>query len=165
MKKQLALMAIVTLLLAGCGANPNEDPPLISPEPGGYVFEVDGITIAMHEEAGPILEELGEARGYFEAESCAFDGLDKTYTYHGFELCTYELDGKDYVASIFFLDDSVSTPEGVYLYSSLEDVISAYGDSYSTSFNLYIYELEDSQIRFLIENDHVDSIEYVAVLE
>ena len=86
--------------------------------------------------------------------------MDKVYTYSGFELHTYEIDGVDYVASILFLDDSVSTKEGIYLYCSLDDVLSAYGDSYTKGLGLYTYELDKSQISFLIENDEVVSIEY-----
>lgn len=68
----------------------------------------------MNEKAAPILEKLGEPMEYFEAESCAFEGLDKIYTYSGFELHTYEMKGTDYVASVMFLDDSVSTKK-VYI--------------------------------------------------
>ena len=41
---------------------------------------------------------------YFEAPSCAFDGIDKTYTYAGFELLTYPKDDKDYVSSVVLKD-------------------------------------------------------------
>ena len=67
----------------------------------------------MNEDASAVVEELGEADDYFESESCAFEGLDKVYTYPGFTLNTYPVDDKDYVLSVVFRDDTVSTDEGI----------------------------------------------------
>lgn len=160
MKKLLILLYIVTVLM-GCGGSASTD----DPPPKGFLFESKDITIAMHAEVESIIDGLGEPKNYFEAESCAFEGKEKTYSYDGFEIYTYELNSKDYVASIVLLDDSVSTREGIYLNSSLEDVLSAYGDSYTNSFDLYTYESDKTKLLFLIENNHVVSIEYVAVVE
>lgn len=159
MKKLLLLVFIITAL-AGCSSASTDTPP-----PEGFLFESNGITIAMHAEADAIIDSLGEPKSYFEAESCAFEGKDKTYTYDSFELTTYELNGKDYVASLVFLDDNVATPEGIYLDSTLEEVLSAYGESYMKNFEQYTYESAKSKLQFLFEGDHVVSIEYYAVFE
>ncbi|WBW98594.1 hypothetical protein [Oceanirhabdus sp. W0125-5] len=102
---------------------------------------------------------------YFEAPSCAFEGMGKVYTYSGFELHTYEISGVDYVAGVIFLDDSVSTKEGIYLYSKLDEVLEAYGQNYTESNGLYTYKLDKHKISFLVENDEVVSIEYMATAE
>ena len=101
----------------------------------------------------------------FEAPSCAFKGLEKNYTYNGFELHTYELSGVDYVASIVFLDDSVSTKEGIALNSDLKDVLKLYGNKYTKKSNSYTYLLDKSKISFIIENNKVTSIEYISFTE
>lgn len=176
------LLLILILLSTGCGGKENTSKDLdnnkdssvqtdLPKKPDnakefkGYVFEYNGITIAMNEKAAPILEKLGEPMEYFEAESCAFEGLDKIYTYSGFELHTYEMKGTDYVASVMFLDDSVATQKGVYLYCDLDDVLSMYGSDYTKNLGLYTYKLDKSKISFLIENDKVVSIEYIAIVE
>ena len=176
--KKICLLILMSVLLVGCSGgettpnnkstdqvnnvsdNVNEDDVVES-----YVFETNGVEIAMNAEVTPIIEKLGESKEFFEAESCAFQGMEKTYTYNGFDLYTYEIDGVDSVASISFLDDSVKTQEGIYLYSSLDEVIDAYGDDYEESPGLYTYELGDSKLTFLIENDEVVSIEYIAITE
>lgn len=131
----------------------------------GFEFESNGVTIAINQEAKTVVEKLGDSLDYFEAPSCAFDGMDKIYTYNGFELHTYEVDGVDYVLSVIFLDDSVTTKEGVYLFSSLDDVLEVYGENYTENQGLYTYEKGDTTLSFLIENDEVVSIEYMAVVE
>ena len=81
------------------------------------------------------------------------------------EKVSNSIDGVDSVASISFLDDSVKTQEGIYLYSSLDDMIDAYGDDYEESLGLYTYVQGDSELAFLVDNDEVVSIEYIAVTE
>ena len=182
MKKVGLLLMVLILLLTGCGGEKNTSKDLNGNKGGNepvestekpddeekteeYVFEYKGITIAMNEKAAPILGRLGEPLDYFEAESCAFEGLDKIYTYSGFEIHTYEIEGVDHVAAVMFLDDSVSTKEGAYLYSGLDDVLSKYGNNYVKDLGLYTYELNKSKISFLVEDDEVVSIEYNAITE
>jgi hypothetical protein len=167
--KRFCLIIILSLLLTGCGGTQPAagDAPgeAGDDEPAGYVFETEGVVIAMHAEAQPILQKLGEAMEYFEAESCAFQGMERVYTYSGYELHTYEMDGVDYVAAVVFLDDSVSTKEGIYLFSSLEDMLGAYGDGYVKTNDMYSYEQGGSRLSFLVENGEVTSIEYMALTE
>ncbi len=166
--KKIGLILVLLLVLTGCGGEPTPGDGVASGEvdgtaQGGYVFEVDGITIAMHDKVAPILQGLGDAMEYFEAESCAFQGMERVYTYSGFELHTYEMDGIDYVAAIVFLDDSVTTKEGLYLFAKLEDVLAAYGDDYTKVNDMYSYNLGRCQLSFLIEDDEVIFIEYLAI--
>jgi len=121
------------------------------------------VQLTMHGNMLPILEVLGEPDFYFEAESCAFQGLDKTFTYGGIEIHTYESHGKDYISSILFLDDTLETNEGVVLFGSLDDIVKVYGETYTEDFSLYTFEGINSKINFLIENDEITSIEYVAL--
>ena len=81
----------------------------------GYSFTYQGVVISMNAEAAPIIEALGEPIDYFEAPSCAFQGLDKIYYYSGFELGTYPDSDKDYVSYVNLLDDTVSTEQGISL--------------------------------------------------
>lgn len=166
----IILSLILSLLLTGCGGKTQpaagDNPGKAGDDgPAGYVFETGGVVIAMHAEVEPILQKLGEAMEYFEAESCAFQGMERVYTYSGFELHTYEMDGTDYVAAVVFLDDSVSTKEGICLFSSLEDMLEAYGDGYTRTNDMYSYEQGGSRLSFLVENGEVTSIEYMALTE
>ena len=86
----------------------------------GYAFISKDVVIEMDEEAAPIIEALGEPLSYFEAASCAFEGLDKIYTYSGFEINTYPGKDKDYISSVILKDDSVTTVEGVAIGDSKE---------------------------------------------
>lgn len=179
--KKIIILVLISVLLVGCGNGDNTSDAPNTPkqivanveahvdDDGGelneFVFETKEVAIAMNAEVAPIVEKLGDSKGYFEAESCAFQGMEKTYTFDGFDLYTYEIDGIDSVASISFLDDNVKTKEGVYLYSSLEEILDAYGDDYEENLGLYTYVLGDSKLNFLIDNNEVVAIDYIAVTE
>ncbi len=180
MKKNIVMIIVALLLVAGVAAvlllnggnrdisgnNSNPQPQTggstVKEDPG-YHLEYKGVQIAVETLSTPILEALGEPMNYFEAPSCAFVGMDKIYTYSGFEFQTYTKDEKDYIASIRFLDDSITTPEGIGLNASLEDVTAAYGKDYKQSFTQYTYTKGKCNLSFILENNEVVSVEYASV--
>jgi hypothetical protein len=168
MKKKLFFGLLIvlglSLMLMGCSTKESGDDNT-GTEDNGYVFVSNGVNIQMLAQADSVLSELGDENSYFEAESCAYQGMDKIYTYNGFELGTNEIDKKDYVTSVLFIDDSVSTPEGVTLFMTKEDMIKAYGDQYSEELGLYTYTEGKSKLSFLIKNNEITSIEYTAVAD
>jgi predicted small lipoprotein YifL len=137
----------------------------VETEPKEYIFEINGVSIPMHAEAAPILDALGGSKDYFEAEACAFPGLEKIYTFSGYDLYTYEQDGVDYIAAVVMTDDTVTTTEGVSLFANSDDVFQTYGDDYTKNLVSYTYEVGRSQLVFLIEDDEITSIEYLGTVD
>ncbi len=160
MKKIILLFLLVGLTFTGCTQDGEGNGETTKSD--GFAFQVENIVIDLHAEAAPILEALGDPMDSFEAPSCAFNGMDRVYVYSGFEIHTYEDQGKDYVSAIILLDDSVSTKEGIYLYSSLEEVLDVYGSNYTKNFDLYTFERAKSKITFLFQDNQLISIEYIA---
>lgn len=124
----------------------------------GYVFTYKDTAITVDGDAGPIVAALGEPASYYEAASCAFDGLDKIYSYSGFELHTYPSGEKDYVSAIVFQDDSVSTGEGVCVGDSVDKVKEVYGQGTEES-GMLVYEKDGMKLCFILDGDVV-AIEY-----
>ncbi len=178
MKKGL-LILLALLLLAGCSKK--ETTPESNDKKGsveasvddkeageakeGFVFVYEDVKVPLNVDAAPVLEALGKEDTYFEAASCAFQGLDKTYTYSGFEITTYPQGDKDFISTIYLIDDSVSTDKGIFIGSSLADVTAAYGDAYENKSGGYTYTLGDSTLAFVVEGDSVTSITYSAIVE
>ncbi|MHB8963597.1 MAG: hypothetical protein ACYC5K_10650 [Saccharofermentanales bacterium] len=171
MKKAGIILLAVILLMTGCtgaggdssGASADASSSGSGMDDTGFVFVSGGALIAMHAPAAAILDQLGEPKEYFEAPSCAFQGIEKTYVYTSFSLYTYELEGADHVASIVILDDSITTKEGVSIGDPLSKVTSVYGDGFVKSVGLYTYETKTMKLNFIVADDSVTSIEYVAL--
>lgn len=181
-KKCFALLLALSLALAltacGGGAQPSASSapaPSAAPSatgggsqtgsdsqgPDRYVFLANGNTVAVNDNMADVLAELGEPLSYFEAESCAFKGLDKTYTYAGFSITTRPDGEQDFINSILLTDDSVTTPEGLYLGSSADDVLTAYGSDGEDLGTLIAYTKGDCVLNFVLNEGKVVSIEYL----
>lgn len=178
MRKILLLVIVTVLTISGCSnkgtsdqekeqttGNPVQETSENSETKEGFTFAYQEVTIPMNVDAAPIVEKLGEPVDYFEAASCAFQGLDKIFYYSGFELGTYPNGDKDYVSYVNLLDDSVTTDKGIFLGSSLDEVVAAYGNGYKVDGTSYVYFLGDSKLTFIIEGQTVSQITYYAVVE
>jgi hypothetical protein len=126
----------------------------------GYYFESDGVTLTTDIEMAPVLEKLGDSNTYFEAASCAFNGLDKFYTYDHFEIDTYPDGDKDYISAIVLLDDIVSTPEGIAVGAGVDEVIATYGEGFDRNGSSYIYTKGTTHLTFVCNGDTVTNISY-----
>lgn len=126
----------------------------------GYVFTADGVDMAMDMEMEDVLAKLGEPVSYFEAASCAFQGLDKVYTYNHYEIDTYPDGDDDRISSIILKDDLIATPEGLSIGMTKADMENAYGTGYETNGNMCVYTKDGMHLSILVENDAVTSIQY-----
>ena len=134
-----------------------------SEAPDAYFFTAGDVEIYMSAEGEGIVSALGEPLEYFEDESCAGLGIEKTYIYSGFELMTYQdaEDGKDKVYSIYFTDDTVETTEGICIGDSVERLQEKYPDA-EENVGQYTAKLGNCSIYFIIKDGAVMSVEYVA---
>ena len=128
-----------------------------------YSFTYKGTVISMKADAAPIIEALGEAKSYTEETSCAFEGLDKNYTYTSFIMTTYPDGETDRVNSLTLKDDTVSTADGICIGDSKDKVEEVYGADAFNGVNAYIITTADASLTVILENDKVSSIQYNAV--
>lgn len=183
----IVALFLAASVMAGCGAQPaNATPESQETVPAAvsetetaetqaeqeeegtadsFVFEYEGTEISVNQEMAGVLEALGEPNSYFEAASCAFEGLDKMYTYSSFEIDTYPEGDKDYISCIYFKDDMVQTQEGVSLFMTQADMESAYGTDYEMDNGAFVYTKGNGQLSFIIENDEIVSIEYKTMVD
>jgi hypothetical protein len=187
MKTRIFAAALLILLLTGCSEDPPSDIFTSSPTPGetpvqrqtpdaapsecpvpagpeGSLFQAYGQDIYVCSPAAPILAALPAPDDIFEAPSCAFDGVDITYFFKGFELTTYPYNGEEYVLSVMLTDDSVTTPGGVYLGGTLPDIERAYGTDYAQNGSQYIFTNGRGSLIFTLDGGHIIGIFYTFIV-
>ncbi len=165
----IVLIILLLSLLNSCGTSGDKaettNETNTSDTAAGYQFDYNGLAIHMDDKADKIIDTLGDPMEYFEAPSCAFQGLDKIYYYSGFNLSTYPGSDGDYVSAIDFADDSVSTKEGLTLGAARDKVTEAYGSDYTEDNGSLIYTKGKTRLTFLMEGDAVSSINYEFITE
>lgn len=124
-----------------------------------FIFNYDNKDIKLADEFS--VQKYGKEIEYSEIASCAFEGLDKTYKYDHYEITTFPNGNKDKIFSIYFLDENVSTKEGVKISDSYNHMIEVYGTNYKQEGNVYTYIKGKTKLEFIVENDVITSIEYV----
>lgn len=163
----VAALAALSLTLSACNGNSAHSTPSASPaiqdvtnRPSSYVFSIKNTSVSIDQNMSEVLDALGEANSYFEAASCAFEGLDKTYTYSGFVITTRPDGDEDFVNSILLTDDSVTTTEGVYIGATQDEVLDTYGDTQVEN-DVIQYTLGNTTLNFVLQDETVISIEYI----
>lgn len=182
MKRSMIILASAVIALtsvaalAGCGSNNAESQPaatvavetLVATTPAASsiaaedaVFSYNGASVALNTDADAAVASLGEALEVGSQTSCHGVGEDKTYTYQGFILNTYPLDGKDMVLEVVIKDAGIPTSKGVQVGDSVSKVTETYGENFKKVGMYYSYSAgEKMSLQFFIENDTVKEIDY-----
>lgn len=126
----------------------------------GYTFVLNGTEIAMDADMEEIAASLGEPDSYFEEPACAAQGISKIYTYGSCVITTYPEGEQDLVGNVSLKDDGMSTPEGVDLSGSREDIVAAYGEAQEESGRSLTYVKDGMKLQFILIGEHIGAIDY-----
>jgi len=147
MKRAAILMLAVILLAAlGCGGTneSTDDPNVVFVDPnavrggeyGDLYFEANGVRFGIYDEAETVLSALPAYRSTFTGETCAFDTADVYYYYAGFQILTNEIDGVSRITAIAIADDTIKTPQGLYIGMTEADAAEAFPALRDAGWNL-----------------------------
>lgn len=127
-----------------------------------FSVKFDGVEIVPGTEFNE--SEINEESDFSEIPSCAFEGTDKMYTYSNVEIVVAKINKKDTVYSVYFIDDTIQTAEGVKITDSKDVMIEKYGSDYENTLeNKYVYTKNNVELSFIIENNIITGIEYTLV--
>lgn len=102
---------------------------------------------------------------YSEVPSCAGQGTDKVYNYGSYEITAYQDGDQEKIYSVYFIDDKITTTEGVKISDDSSVMFEKYGDNYEQTGNQYTYTSGNVELSFIVENDFIRSITYTMVIE
>lgn len=126
---------LLLLVFSGCSNK--------TAQPAEPVLTVSGTEITGETAVEDVLALLGEEYEYYEAISCVYDGLDKTYTYENYIVYTYPSEEGDHLMELYCTSDDVSA-QGITVGASRDAVIETFGDGYLEEGAMLIYSLEPS---------------------
>lgn len=122
MKKSIKLtaffMAVMMLSLCLLACNNESD----GGEDKSFYVSYKGVRIELGKDATPVIESLGDALSVSELGNCGGLGAQIKYTYSSLAVYVLENDkGATVIDGIELYDDSITTPEGVYIGMSASD--------------------------------------------
>ena len=153
MKRFAVTLLAVMFILAGCGKSDSTTPTKDNDNSAQVSYTINNIKIIPGTDFSGAYKELGEPVKYTEAASCYFDGMDKVFTYDGFEVRTYPAESGDFIQDLSISSDRFSTDKGITVGATVNEVVAAYGDNYVKTGNMYkYYEEGDKYIYFFFLN-------------
>lgn len=156
--KKTILILVAILMMSGCSTDNTT-------KQDRYVFAMNDHEISVGDQVDDFLNALGEYNSQSSAPSCAFDGDDTVYDYPSYQLTTYYNNGTEILTGVYILDASVVTKEKIKIGSTLENVISTYGDDYVEEYGVITYTKGKTDLSFVIIDEVVTSISYIHVVE
>ena len=103
---------------------------------------------------------LPEPNATFEVPSCAFEGTDKVYNYETFEVTAFNDGTNDLIYSVYLIEPTVTTPEGLAVGDDAAQIKSLYGEPKQVNGNEWVYTNGKVDIFIIVNNETVISIEY-----
>lgn len=107
---------------------------------------------------------LPEPSSTFEVPSCAFEGTDKVYNYETFEITAFHDGEKEVIYSIYLIEPTVATPEGLAVGDDAAAVKKLYGEPQQINGNEWKYTSGDTEFLVMVNNETVLSIEYRGII-
>ena len=167
MKKIISLVLCLLLVFcfAGCGGNETAKTDNGGKTEAVHSFTYNGVKVEMGVDATDILAKLGEPKSVTEEASCAFEGMDRTYFYGSLYVTTYPNGEKENIYGAWFVDDSVTTDENIYIGATKAEVETAYGSDTFDGTSSYVITKGKSKLTIIVEDDAVTGITYDAIVE
>ena len=163
MKTTLRILSVafailmLALTLVACASGGNSDSDLVFTSPNGVTIEVGA-------PADKAVTTLGDWITMNSSDSCGgFQGKDYVYTYKGFRMSTTPAKDGQIICKLELTDDSVKTPQGLYIGMSRADAEKAMKGftSEKVGDNL-VYTSGSVKLQVVFRNDAVSGIVYVA---
>lgn len=157
----LALVCVGVLVCSLCacdgeGSGDENEGGASSP----FYVNYKNVKIELDKKAESVLEKLGEPKYSDNLGDCGGIGVQMKYTFDDITVNTLKESDGEVIHKIGFLNDLVSTPKGISIGSSEQDVRDAYGNPSSDENGKLTYKSGDLELEFTIKNGSVSAVNY-----
>lgn len=173
MKRILAVILSIVILsfAAACSKAPagvEESAVFVDPNAvkahayGNLYFSAEGFDFGIYDPIEDVTAHIAPNTTY-AGQSCAFDGDDIYYFFNGFEVMANVIDGAERVTAITLTDDTVRTPDGLYIGMPETELTRITGLAPDTA-GLHTMTDGTAQRNVTVQEGTVRSIAYVPVI-
>lgn len=147
MKKILTMLLIAAMLMTVVGGCSNESEQVSGDSQSGAFSKNDLYLTISGEEyrcdvyIDDIIAVFGEDYEYSEGMSCAYDGIDKNFSYEDLDVYTRPDGDKDIVIELCSYSEDAKSSAGIGVGGNADEVREAYGEPTSSTSRLMSYEI------------------------
>lgn len=165
--KKLFLTIIIgfsVIFMTGCGETNQDNLPNLDNEFSEFKVSYSGLDVTPGVKFD-YKKVVGEEPEISTIAGCALYGYDHVYTYDDIEIVANinEEDNVETVYSVYLRTDKVSTPEGIKIGSTVDELINTYGDNFDEFNGVYTFNGVGIYMQVQTKDNLVTSIEYIMV--
>jgi|GEM_PF-3536767 len=170
-KLQVCLLLIFAFLFAGCSEQ-SVEPELISggsettvaddSEETGYYFVYDSVTLTPGDKWDLVKDSFKEEYTSFESASCAYEGMDRIYTFKSIAVHTYEKDSDniEIISGIDVTSENATSPEGLQIGMDATQIRELMGEPDDEYTGAFVYTEGSTQLNLYLENNVLTTFSY-----
>ncbi len=144
------IILLLVLLLTACGISNSKRTIIYE-----YYITINNIDIKPNMFYDTVKYTIGDPNHTrFDEEN------NRIYEYNGFEIKTHIINNIERIESITITNNEIHTNEGITIGNTLKDIKNTYGDGYYAETNRYVYNLNNTSLSFILDNDIIIEIEY-----
>ncbi len=155
----LAVACCFTALTVLSSCNDTENNEQNKNESIFYVV-YNGVKIELDKKADSVLQKLGTPKYEDNLGDCGGIGVQMKYTYGDIAVNTLKEEDGEVIHKISLIYDTVSTPKGISIGSSEQDVRDAYGKPTSDDNGKLLYKKSDLELEFTVKDGSVSAVNY-----
>ena len=126
-----------------------------------YYVEAGGVKIELGADADAIITALGTPKATAEVGNCGGQGTLTKYTYASMEIYVLTSGSSKTIDQITLLDDTISTPEGIKIGSTKQDVDAKCKTPTKSTESAYTYTSGNKNLKFNFRDGAVVGIDYM----
>ena len=149
----IVIIALVILIPRNNKTNPKQNLKEIT----SYYLTYNNVDIRVNNNFQNYLSILGNYNDSRESDS-QYPG--RVYYYDNFQIETYYDVNVERIKSILFTSNNVFTNEGLSIGDPESYILKTYNQATSYKDNVYVYELNETRLTFIVANEKIISIEY-----
>lgn len=103
------------------------------------VLKINDLNVHVDDDVKPVITSLGDDYKFDEANSCAYIGMDKSFSYDGIIISTLPIDSTDVICEVYITSDKYETSRGIKIGHKKSDIEEIYGKNYTLEDGILTY--------------------------
>lgn len=124
-------------------------------------MKINNLNVYIDDDVEPVIKSLGDDYTLNEANSCAYIGKDKAFSYDGIIISTLPIDGRDVICEVYITSEDYETSKGIRVGQNKSHIEEIYGKNYTLDDGVLTYWINEEnnpkspKLYFVLDDEDV----------